>query len=156
MKVGDKVEIVGLRDHARHASIGRRDTRCWVDEGRAGDIVGLLLPATPVEEIERGQVMALPENVKAHERFEAGVYMLGPEEGGRQTNVLSRYSEFQFRTARVRGDVTLPEGVETVLPGDVVSLSVELMAPVVMTKGSQFVIRKEARIVGAGTVSGAG
>jgi elongation factor Tu len=156
VKIGDTVEIVGLRDTGVTRVSGVESLGAWVDEGRAGDIVGLLLPATPVEEIERGQVIALPESVKAHARFEATVFLLGPEEGVGQADVLSRYFEFQFRTARVRGGVTLPEGVDNVLPGDVTPLSVELMAPVVMTQGSRFLIRKAARIVGAGTVSGAG
>ena len=154
VKIDDRVEIVGLRATRATRVSGVEILGAWVDEGRAGDSVGLLLPATRVEEVERGQVIALPESVTAHRRFEAEIYMLQPEEGGRRAALFARsWSEFQLRAARVRGMVTLPEGVDSVCPGDNSTLFVELMSPVVMTKGLRFVLRDGANIVAAGTVS---
>ena len=128
--------------------------RRLLDEGRAGDNIGLLLRGTKRDEVERGQVMAKPGSIKPHKGFSAEVYVLSKEEGGRHTPFLKGYRpQFYFRTTDVTGAVTLPEGVEMVMPGDNLALDVELITPVAMEEGLRFAIREGGRTVGAGVVT---
>jgi len=154
VKVGDEVEIVGLRPTQKTTVTGVEMFRKVLDEGVAGDNVGVLLRGIKREEVERGQVLAAPGTITPHTRFEAEVYALTKEEGGRHTPFFSGYRpQFYFRTTDVTGEVKLPEGVEMVMPGDNVTLEVELIAPIAMEEGLRFAIREGGRTVGAGVVS---
>src|SRR5579884_3493380 len=154
IKVGDEVEIVGLRPTQKTTITGVEMFRKLLDEGRAGDNVGLLLRGTKKEEVERGQVVCKPGTITPHTRFEAEVYVLTKEEGGRHTPFFKGYRpQFYFRTTDVTGVAELPAGTEMVMPGDNVALTIELITPVAMEKGLRFAIREGGRTVGAGTIS---
>jgi elongation factor Tu len=154
VKVGEEVEIVGLRATQKTTCTGVEMFRKLLDEGRAGDNVGVLLRGTKREEVERGQVLCKPGSVKPHTHFEAEVYVLSKEEGGRHTPFFSNYRpQFYFRTTDVTGAVELPAGVEMVMPGDNVKLVVKLIAPIAMEEGLRFAIREGGRTVGAGVVA---
>ena len=154
IKVGDEVEIVGLRDTAKTTCTGVEMFRKLLDEGQAGDNVGVLLRGTKKEEVERGQVLCKPTTVTPHTHFEAEVYVLSKEEGGRHTPFFSNYRpQFYFRTTDVTGAVSLPSGVEMVMPGDNVKVTVKLIAPIAMEEGLRFAIREGGRTVGAGVVA---
>ncbi|WP_165090209.1 elongation factor Tu [Neisseria yangbaofengii] len=152
--VGDEIEIVGLKDTAKTTCTGVEMFRKLLDEGQAGDNVGVLLRGTKREEVERGQVLAKPGSITPHTKFKAEVYVLSKEEGGRHTPFFANYRpQFYFRTTDVTGAVTLEEGVEMVMPGENVTISVELIAPIAMEEGLRFAIREGGRTVGAGVVS---
>jgi elongation factor Tu len=152
--VNDPVEIVGIRPTAKTVCTGVEMFRKLLDEGRAGDNVGLLLRGTKRDEVERGQVVAIPGSITPHTKFEAEVYILSKEEGGRHTPFFNGYRpQFYFRTTDVTGVLTLPEGVEMVMPGDNVKISAELITPIAMEKELRFAIREGGRTVGAGVVS---
>ncbi|MBN1676509.1 MAG: elongation factor Tu [Kiritimatiellae bacterium] len=152
--VGDEVEIIGLRDTAKTVATGVEMFRKILDEGHAGDNIGVLLRGTKKEEVERGQVLAKPGSITPHTNFKAEVYVLTKEEGGRHTPFFKGYRpQFYFRTTDVTGDVKLPDGVDMVMPGDNVSMEVNLIVPVAMEKTLRFAIREGGRTVGAGTVS---
>ncbi|GAB6068898.1 elongation factor Tu [Methylothermus subterraneus] len=154
VKVGDEVEIVGLRPTAKTTVTGVEMFRKLLDEGVAGDNVGVLLRGTKRDEVERGQVLAKPGSITPHTHFEAEVYVLSKEEGGRHTPFFNGYRpQFYFRTTDVTGAVELPAGVEMVMPGDNVRLTVKLIAPIAMEEGLRFAIREGGRTVGAGVVS---
>ena len=154
IKVGEEVEIVGIRDTQKTTCTGVEMFRKLLDEGRAGENVGVLLRGTKREDVERGQVLAKPGTIKPHTKFEAEVYVLSKEEGGRHTPFFNGYRpQFYFRTTDVTGACDLPEGVEMVMPGDNVKLAVELIAPIAMDEGLRFAIREGGRTVGAGVVS---
>ncbi len=154
VKVGDEVEIVGLRETQKTTVTGVEMFRKVLDEGVAGDNVGVLLRGTKKDEVERGQVLAQPGTITPHMRFEAEVYVLSKEEGGRHTPFFNGYRpQFYFRTTDVTGAVELPEGVEMVMPGDNVSMTVSLIAPIAMEEGLRFAIREGGRTVGAGVVT---
>nr|6GFU_A Chain A, Elongation Factor Tu [synthetic construct] len=154
VKVGEEVEIVGIRDTQKTTCTGVEMFRKLLDQGQAGDNVGVLLRGTKREDVERGQVLAKPGSIKPHTKFEAEVYILTKEEGGRHTPFFNNYRpQFYFRTTDVTGVVTLPEGVEMVMPGDNVTITVELIAPIAMEEGLRFAIREGGRTVGAGVVS---
>jgi len=154
VKVGDEVEIVGLRETAKTTVTGVEMFRKLLDEGVAGDNVGVLLRGTKRDEVERGQVLAEPGSITPHTHFEAEVYVLSKEEGGRHTPFFNGYRpQFYFRTTDVTGAVELPEGVEMVMPGDNVKITVKLIAPIAMEEGLRFAIREGGRTVGAGVVS---
>ncbi len=154
VKVGDELEIVGLKPTLKTICTGVEMFRKLLDEGRAGDNVGVLLRGTKREEVERGQVLAKPGSINPHTRFEAEVYVLSKEEGGRHTPFFKGYRpQFYFRTTDVTGEVVLPEGVEMVMPGDNIKMDVKLIAPVAMEEGVRFAIREGGRTVGAGVVS---
>lgn len=154
VKVGQDLEIVGLRPTAKTICTGVEMFRKILDEGRAGDNVGVLLRGTKREDVERGQVLAAPGTITPHTRFAAEVYVLTKEEGGRHTAFVKGYRpQFYFRTTDVTGEVILPEGVEMVMPGDNVSLEINLIAPVAMEEGLRFAIREGGHTVGAGVVS---
>jgi elongation factor Tu len=155
VKVGDEVEIVGLQDKARKSVVtGIEMFRKLLDEGIAGDNVGVLLRGIERDDIERGQVLAKPGSIKPHKKFEAEVYVLSKEEGGRHTPFFSNYRpQFYFRTTDVTGSISLPEGVEMVLPGDNVRMNVELITPIACEEGLRFAIREGGRTVGAGVVT---
>ncbi len=154
VKVGDEVEIVGLRETQKTTVTGVEMFRKVLDEGVAGDNVGVLLRGTKKDEVERGQVLAQPGTITPHVRFEAEVYVLSKEEGGRHTPFFNGYRpQFYFRTTDVTGTVELPEGVEMVMPGDNVSMAVSLIAPIAMEEGLRFAIREGGRTVGAGVVT---
>ncbi|WP_165011152.1 elongation factor Tu, partial [Neisseria yangbaofengii] len=149
--VGDEIEIVGLKDTAKTTCTGVEMFRKLLDEGQAGDNVGVLLRGTKREEVERGQVLAKPGSITPHTKFKAEVYVLSKEEGGRHTPFFANYRpQFYFRTTDVTGAVTLEEGVEMVMPGENVTISVELIAPIAMEEGLRFAIREGGRTVGAG------
>jgi len=151
---GDEIEIVGIKDTAKTTCTGVEMFRKLLDEGRAGDNVGVLLRGTKRDEVERGQVLAKPGSITPHTKFEAEVYILSKDEGGRHTPFFKGYRpQFYFRTTDVTGAVELPEGVEMVMPGDNVKMSVELIAPIAMEEGLRFAIREGGRTVGAGVVS---
>jgi elongation factor Tu len=153
-KVGEEMEIVGFRDTRKTVVTGVEMFKKLLDEGRAGDNVGLLLRGVEKTEVERGQVIAKPGSIKPHKKFRGEVYVLSKEEGGRHTPFFKGYRpQFYFRTTDVTGVATLPEGTEMVMPGDNVSLQVELITPVAMDKGLRFAIREGGRTVGAGTVT---
>jgi elongation factor Tu len=153
-KVGEEMEIVGFRDTQKTVVTGVEMFKKLLDEGRAGDNVGLLLRGIDKEGVERGQVIAKPNSIKPHKKFKGSVYVLSKEEGGRHTPFFKGYRpQFYFRTTDVTGVATLPEGVEMVMPGDNVSLEIELITPVAMDKGLRFAIREGGRTVGAGTVT---
>ncbi len=152
--VGDDLEIVGLKETQKTTCTGVEMFRKLLDEGRAGDNVGVLLRGTKREEVERGQVLCFPRSITPHKRFEAEVYVLSKEEGGRHTPFFKGYRpQFYFRTTDVTGEVILPEGVEMVMPGDNVKLTIQLIAPVAMEEGVRFAIREGGRTVGAGVVT---
>ena len=155
VKVGDEIEIVGLQDKARKSVVtGIEMFRKLLDEGIAGDNVGVLLRGIERDDIERGQVLAKPGSIKPHKKFEAEVYVLSKEEGGRHTPFFSNYRpQFYFRTTDVTGSISLPEGVEMVMPGDNVRMNVELITPIACEEGLRFAIREGGRTVGAGVVT---
>jgi len=154
IKVGEEIEIVGIKDTARTTCTGVEMFRKLLDEGQAGDNVGILLRGTKREEVERGQVLAKPKSITPHTRFEAEVYILSKDEGGRHTPFFDGYRpQFYFRTTDVTGACDLSEGVKMVMPGDNVKMSVELIAPIAMEDGLRFAIREGGRTVGAGVVS---
>ena len=154
VKVGEEVEIVGIKDTIKTTCTGVEMFRKLLDEGRAGDNVGLLLRGTKREEVERGQVMAKPGSITPHKKFKAEVYVLSKDEGGRHTPFFKGYRpQFYFRTTDVTCAVQLPEGVEMVMPGDKISISVELITSIAMEDGLRFAIREGGRTVGAGVVT---
>ncbi len=154
VKVGEEIEIIGIRETGKTTVTGVEMFRKLLDEGRAGDNIGVLLRGTKREEIERGQVLAAPKSITPHTRFEAEVYVLSKEEGGRHTPFFNGYRpQFYFRTTDVTGSVDLPEGVEMVMPGDNVQFKVSLIAPIAMEEGLRFAVREGGRTVGAGVVS---
>ena len=154
VKVGEEIEIVGIKETTKTTVTGVEMFRKLLDEGRAGDNVGVLLRGTKREEVERGQVLAHPGTITPHTKFEAEVYVLSKEEGGRHTPFFKGYRpQFYFRTTDVTGAVELPEGVEMVMPGDNISIKVDLIAPIAMEEGLRFAIREGGRTVGAGVVS---
>jgi elongation factor Tu len=154
VKVGDEVEIVGIKATTKTICTGVEMFRKLLDEGRAGDNVGVLLRGTKREEVERGQVLAKPGSITPHTNFECEVYILTKEEGGRHTPFFKGYRpQFYFRTTDVTGAVELPEGAEMVMPGDNVQMKVELIAPIAMEEGLRFAIREGGRTVGAGVVA---
>lgn len=153
VKVGEEVEIVGIRDTIKTTCTGVEMFRKLLDEGRAGDNVGVLLRGTKRDEVERGQVLAKPGTIKPHTKFEAEVYVLSKDEGGRHTPFFNGYRpQFYFRTTDVTGSCDLPEGIEMVMPGDNVNLIVNLHSPIAMDEGLRFAIREGGRTVGAGVV----
>jgi elongation factor Tu len=153
-KVGEEMEIVGFRDTRKTVVTGVEMFKRLLDQGEAGDNVGLLLRGIEKTDVERGQVLAKPNSIKPHKTFKAEVYVLSKEEGGRHTPFFNGYRpQFYFRTTDVTGVAKLPEGMEMVMPGDNVSLEVELITPVAMDKGLRFAIREGGRTVGAGTVT---
>ena len=154
LKLNDEVEIVGLKDTQKSVVTGIEMFRKQLDFAEAGDNAGVLLRGISREQVQRGQVLAKPGSVTPHTKFEAQVYVLSKEEGGRHTPFFSNYRpQFYFRTTDVTGVVTLPEGTEMVMPGDNVSMSVELIAPIALENGTKFSIREGGRTVGAGTVT---
>jgi elongation factor Tu len=154
VKVGDEVEIVGLKPTTKTICTGVEMFRKLLDEGRAGDNVGVLLRGTKREEVERGQVLAKPASINPHTKFECEVYILTKEEGGRHTPFFKGYRpQFYFRTTDVTGAVELPEATEMVMPGDNIKMKVELIAPIAMEEGLRFAIREGGRTVGAGVVA---
>jgi elongation factor Tu len=154
VKVGDEVEIVGIRATSKTTCTGVEMFRKLLDEGVAGDNVGALLRGTKRDDVERGQVLAKPGTITPHTHFEAEVYVLSKEEGGRHTPFFNGYRpQFYFRTTDVTGAVDLPEGVEMVMPGDNVNIKVKLIAPIAMEEGLRFAIREGGRTVGAGVVA---
>ena len=154
VKVGDEIEIVGIKDTTKTTCTGVEMFRKLLDSGEAGDNVGVLLRGTKREEVERGQVLAAPGTITPHTRFEAEVYVLSKEEGGRHTPFFANYRpQFYFRTTDVTGAVDLPEGVEMVMPGDNVKITVSLIAPIAMEEGLRFAIREGGRTVSAGVVA---
>jgi elongation factor Tu len=154
VKVGEEIEIVGVKDTVKTIVTGVEMFRKLLDEGRAGDNVGILLRGTKREDIERGQVLAKPGSINPHTKFEAEVYVLSKEEGGRHTPFFKGYRpQFYFRTTDVTGACELPEGVEMVMPGDNIKMNVELIAPIAMEEGLRFAIREGGRTVGAGVVA---
>jgi elongation factor Tu len=154
VKVGEEVEIVGIRPTVKTVCTGVEMFRKLLDEGRAGDNVGLLLRGTKREDVERGQVVAAPKSVLPHTKFKAEVYILSKEEGGRHTPFFTGYRpQFYFRTTDVTGILNLPEGVEMIMPGDNITISAELITPIAMEKELRFAIREGGRTVGAGVVS---
>lgn len=154
VKVGEEVEIVGIRATRKTVVTGVEMFKKLLDEGRAGDNVGLLLRGVDRSDIERGQVIAKPGSITPHTKFKCEVYILTKEEGGRHTPFFKGYRpQFYFRTTDVTGVATLPENVEMVMPGDNVALEVELITPIAMEKGLRFAIREGGRTVGAGTIS---
>ena len=154
VKVGEEIDIVGIKELQKTVITGVEMFRKLLDEGRAGDNVGLLLRGTKREDIERGQCLIKPGSVKPHAKFRCEVYILTKEEGGRHTPIFKGYRpQFYFRTTDVTGSITLNEGMEMIMPGDNTSFGVELIAPVAMEKGLRFAIREGGRTIGAGTVS---
>ena len=154
LKVGEEMEIVGFRPTVTRVVTGVEMFKKLLDEGQAGDNVGLLLRGTEKEEVERGQVIAKPGSITPHTKFKGEVYILTKEEGGRHTPFFNGYRpQFYFRTTDVTGVATLPEGTEMVMPGDNVSLAIELITPIAMEKGLRFAIREGGHTVGAGTIS---
>jgi len=155
VKVGDEVEIVGLAEESKKTTVtGVEMFRKLLDQAEAGDNIGALLRGIARDEVERGQVLAKPGSITPHKKFKAQVYVLSKEEGGRHTPFFSNYRpQFYFRTTDVTGIITLPEGVEMVMPGDNVEMTVELISPVAIEDGTKFSIREGGRTVGAGSVS---
>jgi elongation factor Tu len=154
IKVGEEVEIVGLKATVKTTVTGVEMFRKLLDQGQAGDNIGALLRGTKREDVERGQVLAAPGSITPHTKFKAEAYVLTKEEGGRHTPFFTNYRpQFYFRTTDVTGVVSLPEGVEMVMPGDNVSMDVELIAPIAMDEGLRFAIREGGRTVGAGVVA---
>jgi len=154
IKVGEEVEIVGIRDTQKTVATGVEMFRKLLDEGRAGDNVGILLRGTGKDDVERGMVLAKPGSITPHTKFNGEIYVLTKEEGGRHTPFFKGYRpQFYFRTTDVTGVAQLPEGVEMVMPGDNVTISVELIAPIAMEEGLRFAVREGGRTVGAGVVT---
>jgi len=154
VNVGDELEIVGIRDTQVTTCTGVEMFRKLLDSGEAGDNVGVLLRGTKREDVERGQVLAKPGSIKPHAKFEAEVYVLSKDEGGRHTPFFNNYRpQFYFRTTDVTGACQLPDGVEMVMPGDNVKMQVELLSPIAMEDGLRFAIREGGRTVGAGVVA---
>ncbi len=154
IKVGDEVEIVGIRETQKTTCTGVEMFRKLLDQGQAGDNVGVLLRGIGRDEVERGQVLAQPGSITPHTKFKAEAYILTKDEGGRHTPFFSNYRpQFYFRTTDVTGLITLPEGVEMVMPGDNIAMEVELISPIAMDEGLRFAIREGGRTVGAGVVS---
>ncbi len=154
INVGEEVEIVGIKDTTKTTCTGVEMFRKLLDQGEAGDNVGILLRGTKRDEVERGQVLAKPGSIKPHTKFEAEAYILTKDEGGRHTPFFANYRpQFYFRTTDVTGAVELPAGTEMVMPGDNISFNVELIAPIAMNEGLRFAIREGGRTVGAGVVS---
>ncbi|MEH6689493.1 MAG: EF-Tu/IF-2/RF-3 family GTPase, partial [Halopseudomonas sabulinigri] len=154
VKVGEEVAIVGLKDTVKTICTGVEMFRKLLDEGRAGENVGVLLRGTKREDVERGQVLAKVGSITPHTKFEAEVYVLGKDEGGRHTPFFKGYRpQFYFRTTDVTGSCELPEGIEMVMPGDNVKLDVTLIHPIAMEDGLRFAIREGGRTVGAGVVA---
>ena len=154
VKVGEEIEIIGIKDTQKTIVTGVEMFRKLLDQGQAGDNVGVLLRGTKREEVERGQVLAHPKTINPHTKFEAEVYVLSKDEGGRHTPFFNGYRpQFYFRTTDVTGAVDLPEGVEMVMPGDNVKFIVSLIAPIAMDEGLRFAVREGGRTVGAGVVS---
>ena len=154
VKVGDELEILGIREPQKTVCTGVEMFRKILDSGEAGDNVGVLLRGTKREEVERGQVLAVPGSIKPHTKFKVESYVLKKEEGGRHTPFFSNYRpQFYFRTTDVTGTIKLPEGTEMVMPGDNITMEVSLLAPIAMDKGLKFAIREGGKTVGAGVVS---
>jgi elongation factor Tu len=154
VKVGDEVEIVGIRDTTKTTVTGVEMFRKLLDEGRAGENIGVLLRGTKRDDVERGQVLCKPGSITPHTKFEAEVYVLSKDEGGRHTPFFKGYRpQFYFRTTDVTGSVELPEGVEMVMPGDNINMQVTLISPIAMDDGQRFTIREGGRTVGAGVVA---
>ncbi|MFN9775587.1 MAG: elongation factor Tu [Burkholderiales bacterium] len=154
VKVGEEIEIVGIKTTIKTTCTGVEMFRKLLDQGQAGDNVGVLLRGTKREEVERGQVLAKPGSIKPHTKFECEVYVLSKDEGGRHTPFFNNYRpQFYFRTTDVTGSVKLPEGTEMVMPGDNVKMEVTLIAPIAMEQGLRFAIREGGRTVGAGVVA---
>jgi elongation factor Tu len=154
IKVGDEVEVVGIRPTAKTVCTGVEMFRKTLDQGQAGDNIGVLLRGVKREDVERGQVVAKPGSITPHRKFKAEAYILTKEEGGRHTPFFNGYRpQFYFRTTDVTGVAVLPEGVEMVMPGDNVALTVELITPIAMEKELRFAIREGGRTVGAGVIS---
>jgi elongation factor Tu len=154
VKVGDEVAIVGLKDTVKTTCTGVEMFRKLLDEGVAGDNCGVLLRGTKREDVERGQVLAKPGSITPHTHFEAEIYVLSKEEGGRHTPFFNGYRpQFYFRTTDVTGSVELPEGVEMVMPGDNIKVQIKLIAPIAMEEGLRFAVREGGRTVGAGVVA---
>jgi elongation factor Tu len=153
IKVGEEVEIIGLRPTTKTVVTGVEMFRKLLDSGQAGDNIGALLRGTKREEVERGQVLAKPGSITPHTKFKAEAYILTKEEGGRHTPFFSNYRpQFYFRTTDVTGTVKLPEGTEMVMPGDNITMEIELITPIAMDEGLRFAIREGGRTVGAGVV----
>ncbi|GAC1608324.1 MAG: elongation factor Tu [Aquirhabdus sp.] len=154
IKVGEELEIVGIKDTVKTTCTGVEMFRKLLDEGRAGENCGVLLRGTKREDVQRGQVLAKPGSIKPHTKFEAEVYVLSKDEGGRHTPFLKGYRpQFYFRTTDVTGAISLPDGVEMVMPGDNIQMTVELIHPIAMDPGLRFAIREGGRTVGAGVVA---
>ena len=154
VKVGEEIEIIGLKPTIKTVVTGVEMFRKLLDQGEAGDNIGALLRGTKREEVERGQVLAKPGSITPHTKFKAEAYILTKEEGGRHTPFFSNYRpQFYFRTTDVTGTIKLPEGTEMVMPGDNISMEVELIAPIAMDEGLRFAIREGGRTVGAGVVA---
>lgn len=154
VNVGEEIEIVGIRDTQKTTCTGVEMFRKLLDNGQAGDNVGILLRGTKRDDVERGQVLCKPGSIKPHTKFDAEVYVLSKEEGGRHTPFFSNYRpQFYFRTTDVTGSVTLAEGIEMVMPGDSTTFTIALIAPIAMTVGLRFAIREGGRTVGAGVVT---
>jgi elongation factor Tu len=154
IKPGEEIEIIGLTETQKTVATGVEMFRKLLDSGEAGDNVGVLLRGTKKEEVERGQVLAKPGSIKPHKKFKCEVYSLSKEEGGRHTPFFANYRpQFYFRTTDVTGSITLPEGTEMVMPGDNVTLTVELLSPIAMDNNLRFAIREGGRTVGSGVVS---
>ena len=154
INVGDEIEIVGIRDTGKTTCTGVEMFRKLLDRGEAGDNIGALLRGVDREGVERGQVLCKPSSVKPHTKFEAEAYILTKEEGGRHTPFFANYRpQFYFRTTDVTGSVVLPDGTEMVMPGDNISMEVNLIAPIAMDEGLRFAIREGGRTVGAGVVA---
>ena len=154
VNVGDEVEIVGVKETTKTVCTGVEMFRKLLDQGEAGDNIGALLRGTKREEVERGQVLAKPGSITPHTKFKAEAYILTKDEGGRHTPFFTNYRpQFYFRTTDVTGMVHLPEGTEMIMPGDNVTMSVELIVPIAMDQGLRFAIREGGRTVGAGVVA---
>jgi elongation factor Tu len=154
VKVGEEIEIIGFKPTEKKVVTGVEMFRKLLDEGVAGDNVGVLLRGVEKDDVERGQVLAKPGSIKPHTKFKAEVYVLSKDEGGRHTPFFANYRpQFYFRTTDVTGEVVLPEGTEMVMPGDNVNLGVKLIAPIAMDQGLRFAIREGGRTVGAGVVA---
>ena len=154
LKVGDEIEIVGIRPTQKTTCTGVEMFRKLLDQGQAGDNIGVLLRGTKREEVERGQVLAKPGTITPHTKFTAEVYVLSKDEGGRHTPFFKGYRpQFYFRTTDVTGTIELPEGVEMVMPGDNITMTVQLISPIAMNEGLRFAVREGGRTVGAGVVA---
>ena len=154
MNVGDEIEIIGIKETTKTVCTGVEMFRKLLDQGEAGDNIGALLRGTKREEVERGQVLAKPGSITPHTKFKAEAYILNKDEGGRHTPFFTNYRpQFYFRTTDVTGTVELPEGTEMIMPGDNITMSVELIVPIAMDQGLRFAIREGGRTVGAGVVA---